>query len=219
MKNIILIGPQGSGKGTQAEKIISEFKLIHLEAGALIRARAKLHDKKAEIIDHLANKKGQLLPDGIVLDMMYEEMTGTKTDTGYLFDGFPRTVTQYQALKEMLSQHGMHLTTAIYLSISDEESLRRLASRRLCTACGKGYSLVFEPEREKCDCGGELIKRADDNENAIRERLNLFHQSTQPILSLMEADKLLIKINGEQPVSKIYEDIQNELYRLHPENI
>lgn len=211
MKNILLIGPQGSGKGTQAEKIVADFKLTHIEAGSLIRARAKLHDKKAEIIDHLANKLGQLLPDGIVLDMIFDELAENPSQEGYLFDGFPRSVAQYQALKQMLDDQGLHLTGGIYLSISDEESVKRLASRRICGVCGKGFSLAFEPDRTKCDCGGELITRPDDTETAIRERLSLFHETTQPIIALMETDGLLITINGEQSVDQIYLDIKAAL--------
>lgn len=102
MKNIIIIGPQGSGKGTQAEKIIAEFKLIHIESGALIRSRAKIQDEKGRYIDEIANKKGQLLPDGLVLDLIEEKISQNPTDTGYLFDGYPRTISQYEVLTQLL---------------------------------------------------------------------------------------------------------------------
>jgi adenylate kinase len=211
MLNIILIGPQGCGKGTQAEKIVREFGLAHIESGGLIRTRAKKHDRKAEIIDHLANKKGQLLPDGIVLDMISDELTENKSAAGFLFDGFPRTINQYQALKELLSQQNLKLNAGIYLMISDAESIKRLASRRICSTCGKSYSLQKEPNRNICECGGKLIQRADDTEDAIRKRLSLFHENTEPVLELLKADGLLNNINGEQTVEKIYEDIKSGL--------
>jgi adenylate kinase len=211
MLNVILIGPQGSGKGTQAEKIISEYGLTYIEMGSLIRARAKLPDKKAEIIDHLANKKGLLLPDGVVLDMISDELTDNISKTGYLFDGFPRTVNQYQALKQLLYQKHLKLTVVIYLNISDREAVKRLGSRRICDRCTKGYSLVLTPMRHLCECGGNLIERPDDSEEAIRQRLNLFHENTQPILDLIKQDNLFIAINAEQTVEKIYSDIKHLL--------
>jgi adenylate kinase len=214
MLNLLLIGPQGSGKGTQAEKIVEQYKLTHLEMGALIRTRAKVHDKKAEIIDHLANKKGLLLPDGIVLDMISDELTDKSSESGYLFDGFPRTENQYQALKQLLSQKNLNLSGAIYLLISDAESVKRLASRRICEKCGKGYSVLLEPNRKICDCTGKLITRADDAEDAIKRRLNLFHESTEPILRLLKQDNLLININGEQTVEKITIDIFENISKL-----
>lgn len=211
MVNLILIGPQGSGKGTQAEKIVAEFGLTHIEAGALIRTRAKKHDQKAIIIDHLANKKGQLLPDGIVLDMIYDELAQNPTSIGYLFDGFPRTLTQYQALQGLLKERNLPLSAALYLNISDPESLTRLASRRLCAQCGQGYSLLLEPNRAACTCGGHLISRPDDTESAIRERLALFHANTQPVLKAMAQDGLLKQINGEQTVDQIFTDIKQAI--------
>jgi adenylate kinase len=211
MLNLLLIGPQGSGKGTQADKIVGQYGLTHIEMGSLIRARAKVHDQKAEIIDHLANKKGLLLPDGIVLDMISDELTDKPSAAGYLFDGFPRTVNQYQALKQLLEQKNLSLNAAIYLSIPDAESVKRLSSRRICEKCGKGYSLFLQPDLKVCTCGGQLISRADDTEAAILKRLKLFHESTQPILELLGQDNLLITIDGTRPVADITQNIIREL--------
>jgi len=211
MLNILLIGPQGCGKGTQAEKIVETFKLTHIEAGSLIRKRAELHDKKSEIIDHLSNKKGQLLPDGVVLSMIYDELDERPSEAGYLFDGFPRSVNQYEALKDTLAHKHMSLSAGVYLSIPDEETLLRLQSRRNCSVCKKGYSLLLEPERTTCDCGGSLTKRIDDEPAAIKTRLQAFHDSTQPILSLLKRDHLLISINGVQSIDKIFGEITQKL--------
>lgn len=211
MLNVILIGPQGCGKGTQAERLVRQFYLTHIEAGGMIRARAEIHDKKAAIIDHLVNKKGELLPDGIVLDMICDEMEENPSETGYLFDGFPRTPQQYQALKEVLEEKGLALSHGLYITISEEESLKRLGSRRLCQKCHKGYSLILEPTRQACDCGGKLLRRVDDEPQAIKKRLSLFHQSTQPILELMKQDGILVEINGEQSIEAIFEEIRKRL--------
>jgi adenylate kinase len=214
MLNLIIIGPQGSGKGTQAENILSEYHLIHIESGALIRARAKLHDKKAEIIDHLANKKGQLLPDGIVLDMITDEIMENKNGAGFLFDGFPRTVNQYQAMLQLFSSEDLLLTAVLYLSISDDEAIKRLQSRRICMVCGKSSSILSDANNRLCNCGGKLIIRPDDNRDAILKRLNLFHANTEPVLSMMEKDGVLIKINGEKQVEKIFLDIKQQLEKI-----
>jgi adenylate kinase len=211
MMNLILIGPQGSGKGTQAEAICRIFGLTHVEMGSLIRKRAQVHDKKAELIDHLANKKGELLPDGIVLDMVSDELSENPSENGYLFDGFPRTVLQYQLLKELLQSKDMSLHSAIYLKISDAEAVKRMTARRLCEKCGKGYSLTTEPDRTTCDCGGNLIKRADDEPAAIAKRLTAFHNETQPILSTMKSDGILREIDGEKPVQTIRAEISRHL--------
>jgi adenylate kinase len=214
MLNVVLIGQQGSGKGTQAERMVQDYGLAHIEAGALIRKRAEKHDRKAEIIDHLANKKGQLLPDGIVLEMIYQELAERVTEKGYLFDGFPRTAAQYLAFTELLAKKGWKLKAGVYLRISDEETMRRLEARRLCEVCQKGYSLLWEPDREKCDCGGNLIKRSDDTPEAIRQRLGTFHDITQPVLDYMKEDKVLVEINGGQAVDQVYEEIKRALQDL-----
>jgi adenylate kinase len=214
MLNAVLIGPQGSGKGTQARLIIKEFGLKYIEMGRLIRRQAEKHDKKSVIIDHLANKKGILLPDGIVLNMIYNEIEENPSKQGYLFDGFPRTVKQYQALKEYFEKKGLKLNTALYLYLSDQETITRLAARRICQLCKKGYSLRLEPKRTVCDCGGKLVKRPDDKQSAIKSRLKAFHKYTAPILRLMKKDGILKQINGEQSIQNIYLTIRKQLKLL-----
>lgn len=211
MKNIILIGPQGCGKGTQAQFILNTFGLTYIEAGAMIRTRAHFHDKKADILTHLSSQKGALLPDGIVMDMVCDEIEEHPSEKGYLFDGFPRSTTQYSALVDFLAEKNMKLNLGLYIYISDHESIKRLAARRLCKLCGKGYSLAIEPHRTLCICGGELVRRQDDEPAAIAHRLKEFHSSTSPILELMKKDGILREVNGEQAIDKISETIQNML--------
>jgi adenylate kinase len=211
MKNIFLIGPQGSGKGTQAEMMVHEYGLTHIETGTVIRKRAELHDLKSILIDHLANKKGILLPDGIVLGMIEDELAEKHTDKGYLFDGFPRTVKQYDAYKEILKEKRQSCDAAIYLSIDDEEAIRRLTARRLCRICRRGYNLLTDPKRTTCECGGLLAIRADDEAPTIARRLSFYHLQTEPILDLMRTDKILYTINGQQKPQDIFADIKKVL--------
>lgn len=211
MKNIILIGPQGSGKGTQANNIIHDYDVHHIEMGELIRARADEHDKKGEIIDHLANKKGILLPDGVILDMIIGELEEHPNDNGYLFDGFPRTTQQFDALHKVLDEKNMTITHAFYLHISDEVALHRLSHRYICATCHKSIAITDNNVSMICACGGELIKRSDDNPKAIQTRLSSFHKNTEPILEKLKSHGLLTTINAEQTIDKVYEEIRSYL--------
>jgi len=216
MINIILIGPQGCGKGTQAQAILKKYGLVYVEAGAMIRQQTLLHDKKSSILNHLVNQEGVLIPDGIIMDIVCDKIEETPSPQGYLFDGFPRSVEQYVSLKEYLAEKQIKLDAGIYIYISDEEAVKRLGGRRVCSLCKKSYSLFLEPGRTACDCGGALIKRVDDEPEAIRQRLNEFHSRTAPILKLMQEDKILLEINGEQSIEQISSDIQNNLDSVTP---
>ena len=211
MINIILIGPQGCGKGTQAQGILSKYGQTYIEAGAMIRQQTLLQDKKSTILNHLVNQEGVLIPDGIIMDIVCDKIEKTPSPQGYLFDGFPRSIDQYISLKEYLAEKQIKLDAGIYIYISDEEAVKRLGGRRVCTVCKKSYSLFLEPERTICECGGELKKRVDDEPEAIQQRLNEFHSHTTPILKLMQEDKILIEINGEQSIEQISLDIQRHL--------
>ena len=211
MFNIILIGPQGCGKGTQAQMILKKYSMHYIEAGALIRRRALLHDEKSKILNHLANKKGVLLPDGIMMDMVCDELEENNNLQGYLFDGFPRSINQYNALMEYLEEKKMEIHVGLYISLSDNEAVKRLAGRRVCTICKKGYSIFLEPNRIYCECGGELQKRIDDEPTAIKHRLKEFHSHTTPILQRMKEDAILFEIHGEQTIEQISKDIQIHL--------
>ncbi len=213
--NILLIGPQGSGKGTQADKLSQHYHLHHIEAGALIRDQAHQHSQKAEIIDHLANKKGILLPDGIVIDMIIDQLDHIGYDN-LLFDGFPRTLSQYQSLKDILDHHP--LDAAIYLDIPDDVAINRLSARLVCTTCHTSFNSQTEPDRSTCDQGHQLTKRPDDQPQAIKSRLDSFHQSTQPILHQLEQDGILIKIDGQPNVDQIFDQIKQRLQSIESSN-
>ena len=212
MLTIILIGPQGCGKGTQAQILLKNQGLMYIEAGAMIRQRALLHDKKSDILNHIVNQKGVLLPDGIIMDMVCDELDEKVNMNGYLFDGFPRSVVQYHALKAYLEEKKIRLDLGLYIHISDVEAVKRLGGRRICAVCKKGYSIFLEQNRNTCDCGGELKKRIDDEPEAIKHRLEEFHKYTSPILELMKKDKILKEINGEQSIENISFDIKKCLH-------
>jgi len=205
--NILLLGPQGSGKGTQAELVLRNFHFYYLEAGDLLREAAKTDSQ----IDEMINKKGELAPDEIIFSLVTGKLEKDKPDRdGILFDGYPRSVAQYQLLKDWLAQGGKKVDLAILIKIGHEESIRRLSARRICKKCEKIWNLITPPTpptETTCDCGGELYQREDDKPEAIKERLLLYEKVTGPLLEMLEGEGKLIEVGGERPIDRIYEEI------------
>lgn len=208
--NILLIGPQGCGKGTQADYIIKHYHFHHIESGTLIRKQASEPTKKGELINNLANYKGMLIPDGIIINLIQTHLTTIGYDD-LLFDGFPRTLNQYLALKELLKQNHHFIDLAIYLDLADSEAVKRLSSRRFCSVCHKTFSTLLEPQRTNCECGESLSHRSDDEPEAIENRLKLFREQSQPVLTQLQADKILRTIDAHQSVEQISKEISQLL--------
>ena len=208
--NLLILGPQGSGKGTQAQLLAKKFSLLYLEMGSLLRQLSKT-DKE---IDRTINK-GQLLPDGPTVEIFAKFLADNSWEkkNGLMLDGFPRTFSQHQSVKEYLSKYRQKIDHAIYLDISESTSIKRLSARRTCSGCGKVYNLLTNPPKgDVCgSCGGKLVQREDDKEEAIRERLRIFREMTQPLIELLEKEGILLKIDGERPIQTIFEDICNRL--------
>ncbi len=206
--NILLLGPQGSGKGTQAALILKNFHLFYMEMGSLLREAAKTDSQ----IDEMINKKGELVPDEITFTLVTRKLDTERPDKdGILFDGFPRSVAQYLMLKDWLAQSGKALDLAIVIKIGNDEAIRRLSSRRICKKCGKIWNLItapLPPSPTTCDCGGELYQREDDKPEAIKERLLLYEKVTGPLLEMLEGEGKLVEVGGEKPIDQIYEEIE-----------
>lgn len=209
--NLLVLGPQGSGKGTQAEHLAKKFELVYLEMGSLLRQLAKSDPE----IDRLINKEGKLVPDDktaeIFTKFLSENPLGNKK--GLVLDGFPRTPKQYEFVKNYLGAIGQKLDWAIFLEISEKSSIERLSARRTCSVCGKVYNLLTNPPRGiVCDeCGGELIQREDDKQEAIKRRLQIYKERTRPLIEVLEQEQILIRIDGEREIETIFEDICNRL--------
>lgn len=213
--NLIITGSQGSGKGTQAEKIAKKFGLLHVQSGDILRDLAK-NDKR--IRDMLA--KGRLVPNQETINYIESYIEGKQNNFDQIiFDGYPRTVDQYNLLSKWLSEKGENIDKVIYLEISDEEAVRRLSARRLCKNCEEIYNLITKlPKGKVCDkCGGKLVTRNDDKPKAIKKRLSIFHQQTEPMLKIMKSEDLLLKIDGERPIDVIFEDILKKLKEINVE--
>jgi adenylate kinase len=193
---LVVLGKQGAGKGTQAVRLSRHYVVPHVSTGDTFRAAVRSGSEFGEKARHYLDS-GELVPDEIVIGMVRERLTrGDTHQRGFVLDGFPRTVTQAEALSEMLNP-GLDLV--IDLEVDTDQVLSRLASRRVCSDCGANYSVVENPPRYEgiCDvCGGEVVQRDDDTEGAIRRRLELYERETAPLIDWYERQGLLARIDG-----------------------
>ena len=196
--NFILLGPPGAGKGTQAEELIKEFGVAHISTGDMLRAaRAKgteMGKLAAEYMD-----AGKLVPDEVVIGIVRERIAEPDCESGFLLDGFPRTIAQAEALGQMIADAGLATPRVINLSVEDEELVRRLSGRRMCKGCGAIYHITRDKldTGDKCPaCGGEIYQRSDDQAEAIRERLNVYKAQTSPLIEYYRDRGQLVQIEA-----------------------
>lgn len=211
--NLIILGPQGSGKGTQASLLVAKKNLFHLETGKILRGLAS---QKTALGEKIADfqKQGKLVPNEITIEAMGSYLTAENFEKGILFDGFPRNLAQAELLEKELTRFQAIIDKVIYLNISSEESLRRLMGRRSCPKCHRGYNLVTVPPKngELCDdCGIQLVARADENEEAIKERLAAYQKETAPLIDYYRQKNILLEVNGERPIDVIHQEILDKL--------
>jgi adenylate kinase len=211
---IILLGPPGAGKGTQAERLTKEFGIPHISTGDIFRAALKegtpLGMKAKEYMDD-----GKLVPDEIVVGIVKERLQKEDCENGFMLDGFPRTVAQADALEESLSEMGTKLDAVLLITVPDDELITRLTGRRVCRNCSATYHLKFNPPTgEKCAaCGGEIYQRDDDKEETVVKRLKVYHQQTAPLVEYYQEKGLLYSIDGEQSMDQVFADICKALRR------
>lgn len=203
--NLVIFGPQGSGKGTQAKLLAEALGLFYLSTGDLLREMAKTRPD----IDELMNK-GKLVPDEITFSLMTDFLEEKGTSDNIIFDGYPRSIEQFNLLEGWLNKKGKKIDMAVLLQISEEESIRRLSARRMDKKTGKIYNLVTNPPGPEVDKEG-LIQREDDKPEAIRKRLAEYQQTTKPLIEILEKKGLLVKVDGERPIKVIFEDIMARL--------
>jgi adenylate kinase len=206
---VILLGPPGSGKGTQAVRLSKEWGIVHISTGDLFRENIKkgtpLGLKAKEYLD-----QGKLAPDELVFEMLFDRVSQPDCSKGYLLDGFPRTLAQAEALETKLGD-SVHLKV-LSLEVSDETLIKRTTGRLLCKVCGHIHHREFSPPRAHgtCDkCQGGLHQRPDDIESVVRERLNVYHTQTKPLIEFYKSKNLLHEVNGEKTPDEVF----NILYR------
>jgi adenylate kinase len=213
MKRIVLLGPPGSGKGTQATALKARWGLPHLASGDLLRANVKENTELGQRAKPFM-ERGDLVPDGLIIDMMAARLGHADAAGGYLLDGFPRTVAQAEALDARLAELGQKLDAVIYLEVPEEEILRRLSGRRICPNCNAIYQIHSMPPKQEgvCDkCGTALIQRADEQEDVVRNRLRVYGEQTEPLLSYYREKGLLHQVDGTIGVENVVKEIQRIL--------
>lgn len=211
--NLAILGPQGSGKGTQAEKLAQKYGLLHIETGKILREWAKSDHPLAGKIREMMNS-GQLVADDILGQVITEHITQEGIKEGIIFDGTPRNLIQYELIDKLLAGFGTKLNKVILLKISVEESIKRMSNRRICPNCGEVYNLISNlPKIEgKCDfCQSILVQREDDKPEIIVKRQAKFNEMTTPVVNKARGEGILEEIDGERPIEIIFEDITTKL--------
>lgn len=206
---IIILGAPGAGKGTQAGILSREMNLPRIASGDLFRQAL---EKKSELglLAKSYMEEGRLVPDEIAIRMVLERISLPDCVSGCLFDGFPRTLEQAEVLDKALAEQGKSIAKAIYIQVTKEEFLKRLSGRWLCRNCQTPYHLLTSPPKVqgKCDkCGGELYQRPDDNEETVRERLEVFFAQTAPILDYYRKQNKLIEVNGNLGIQEVAREV------------
>ncbi len=210
---IIMLGGPGAGKGTQAKKIATEYKIPHISTGDIFRANIKggtqLGEKAKAYMD-----QGLLVPDELVVDLVVDRIGQEDAKNGYVLDGFPRTIPQAQALDKALTAINETIDYAIDVEVPDQVIINRMAGRRACIGCGGTFHVEFNPPKveDKCDlCGSDLILRDDDKPETVKTRLDVYHEQTQPLIDYYTNQKLLVEVDGTQEVAEVFEAIRKIL--------
>jgi len=210
---IVLLGSPGSGKGTQASRIEKKFGIPHISTGDIFRDNISRNTPiGVEAKKYI--EKGLLVPDSVTLNIVKNRLLEDDCKEGFLLDGFPRNLTQAEALDKELEKIGKELSAVVNLEVSDKAIIERMADRRICSDCGESYNLHFlKPEVDGiCDkCGGKLYTREDDKLETVKNRLNVYKNQTFPLIEYYKSKGILVSVNGEQPADKVLEDIINEL--------
>jgi adenylate kinase len=217
--NLVLLGPPGSGKGTQGERLQEDFRLPYYATGDILRAAVRegteLGMKAKEYMD-----RGDLVPDEVMVGLIAERVARSEAADGFILDGFPRTTGQAEALDAKMKELGRELTAAILIDVSDDEVVRRLSGRRVCVKEGHIFHLEFDPPKNEgvCDvCGARLEIRDDDKPDVVRNRLRQYHEKTEPLVSYYESQGLLRRVDGSLPPDEVNDRIRAILATLRME--
>jgi len=203
--NLILFGPPGVGKGTQGERLASEYGLSHLAMGDILRAAVR-DETAAGLQAKRFMDAGQLVPDAVVVAMIKDKIAAGESG-GFLLDGFPRNVTQAQALNNMLDKNGLKIDRTVFMDAPEENLLKRLTGRLICRACGFGFHRQYSPPLKSgcCDrCGGELYQRDDDREDVIAHRLEVYREQTTPLLGFYQQKRGFIRLDASGEMDAVY---------------
>lgn len=213
MINVILMGPPGAGKGTNAKRIASYYAIPHISTGDMFREAIKNHTPLGETAQGYINK-GLLVPDDVTIGLVKERLSQADCDKGFLLDGFPRTLEQADALTKMSEEIGRSVNHVLNIEVPESILIDRISGRRVCKVCGAPYHVRnLKPKVEGvCDlCGGELYQRKDDNEETLKERLNAYHKQTEPLIEYYSKLGVVRDLDGTKDLDILFEDIKKSL--------
>ena len=217
--NLILFGPPGAGKGTQAERLRQDFRLPFISTGEMLRANVRegteLGNEAKKYMD-----AGELVPDDLIVAMAVERLQEDDARDGFILDGFPRTIEQAKALDKALAELGRRITAAVLVDVTDEEVIRRLSGRRVCVKAGHNYHVDFDPPKHEDVCdqdGSRLVQRDDDKPEVVKKRLEVYHQQTEPLIDYYDKQGLMRRIDGTRSPAEVHDHIRAVIATLRLE--
>ena len=213
---LIFLGPPGSGKGTQSERIIEKYNIPHISTGDMLRQAVK-DQTPAGLEAQKYMNEGRLVPDEVTIAIVKDRLSQEDCKKGYLLDGFPRTIAQAEALEKITKEIGNEVEMVLNLIIDENVLLPRITGRRVCKSCGATYHIQNKPSKVEgvCDkCGGELYQRKDDNAESVKVRLEAYHSSTAPLIDFYGKQNKVVDINALQDIDVVFADIQKVLENL-----
>jgi adenylate kinase len=217
--NLVLLGPPGSGKGTQGERLNEDLRLPYYATGDILRGAVREETELGRTAKEYMDR-GDLVPDEVIVGVIAERIDSSEALDGFILDGFPRTTPQAEALDAKLRELGRAVTAVLLIDVSDDEVVRRLGGRRTCEANGHVFHVEFEPPKQEgvCDIdGSQLIVRDDDKPEVIRKRLETYHEKTEPLVSYYDSRSVLRRIDGEAAPEEVAEQIRRTLATLRME--
>ena len=217
--NLILFGPPGAGKGTQAERLREDFQLPYISTGVMLRENVSEGTELGKQAKRYMDA-GDLVPDDVIVAMVAERLQEDDARDGFILDGFPRTREQAEALDKQLSEVGRRTTAVLMLDVPDEEVERRLSGRRICVKKGHNYHVEFDPPKREGVCdqdGSRLIQRDDDKPDVIRNRLKTYHDKTKPLIGYYDEQGLLRRIDGTRNATEVHDHIRAVIATLRME--
>ncbi len=211
--HILLMGPPGAGKGTQAANLVNEFAIPHISTGDMFRAAVKEGTELGKQVKACMDA-GKLVPDEVTIGIVRERLAKPDCKKGFILDGFPRTVEQADALTGILKDIGLQLTRVLNINVPAADLVERAVGRRICKKCGATYHIKFNPAKVEgiCDvCGGELFQRADDSEATMKSRLAVYEAQTKPLIKYYQQAGLYTEVDGRQAIDKVFADVVKSL--------
>lgn len=210
---LILLGPPGAGKGTQASSIVAEYGITHISTGDIFRHNIKNETELGKKVKSYLDK-GQLVPDEFTIDLVWDRLSKDDCKNGFLLDGFPRTINQAEALQKGLEERGLKLDKVINIDVDKNILVKRLSGRRVCKNCGETYHIDNKPTLKDgvCDkCSGEVIQRADDNEKTVLDRIEVYEKQTFPLIDFYKNLGLILTVDGTLSIEDVFSQIKESL--------